>query len=179
MAALRNGVNTVIIPADNEPDLKEIDQTVRRKNLAYVGATPGKTSRINYFRTDGRLYLVDLPGYGYARVSREEKARWAKLMESYFQDEGRLITLGILIVDARHKPSADDVTMHRWFVESGCPEVVAANKVDKLKPSETEAALDLIRRTLELDAVPLIPFSAEKGTGREELARCILERCGR
>ena len=75
-----------------------INRLVSRKNMAYVGASPGKTTQINYFRVDGRAYLVDLPGYGYAKVSRAEKERWGKLMESYFQDEGEILTAGVLIV---------------------------------------------------------------------------------
>ena len=89
-----------------------INRLLNRKNLAYVGASPGKTTQINYFLVDDRAYLVDLPGYGYAKVSREEKERWGRLMESYFQDEAGLITLGVLIVDARHKPTDNDVEMH-------------------------------------------------------------------
>ena len=155
-----------------------INRIVNRKNLAYVGASPGKTTQINYFRVDGGAYLVDLPGYGYAKVSKAEKERWGRLMESYFQDEGGLITLGVQIVDIRHKPTADDVTMYSWFRDSGCPSVVVANKLDKLKKSQVEPALALIRDTLELpeDAL-LIPFSAEKGTGREELIRALLAAC--
>ena len=155
-----------------------INRLANRKNLAYVGASPGKTTQINYFRVDGGAYLVDLPGYGYAKVSKAEKERWGRLMESYFQDEGGLITLGVQIVDIRHKPTADDVTMYSWFRDSGCPSVVVANKLDKLKKSQVEPALALIRETLELpeDAL-LIPFSAEKGTGREELIRALLAAC--
>lgn len=156
-----------------------INRLAGRKNLAYVGATPGKTTQINYFKVDGRAWLVDLPGYGYAKVSRAEKERWGRLMERYFQDEGGILTVGVLIVDARHKPTADDVTMHNWFRESGCPEIVAANKLDKLKPREVEPNLALIRQTLELaDDEPLVPFSAEKGTGREQLIALLEAACG-
>ena len=105
-----------------------INRIVNRKNLAYVGASPGKTTQINYFRVDGGAYLVDLPGYGYAKVSKAEKERWGRLMESYFQDEGGLITLGVQIVDIRHKPTADDVTMYSWFRDSGCPSVVLSDE---------------------------------------------------
>ncbi len=147
-----------------------INRLVGRRNLAYVGATPGKTSQINYFKVDGKAWLVDLPGYGYAKVSRTEKERWGRLMERYFQDEGDILTVGVLIVDARHKPTADDIIMHNWFRESGCPEIVVANKLDKLKAREVEENLALIRQTLEMvDDEPLVPFSAEKGTGREQL----------
>ena len=151
-----------------------INRLLNRKNFARVGAAPGKTVHINYFRIDGAFYLVDLPGYGYARVSKGERDRWGKLMEDYFARPG-LLTLGVLIVDARHKPTADDCTMANWFKETGCPLAVAANKLDKLKKSEVAPNLAQIRTTLELgDDVPVIPFSAEKGTGKEELLRIIL-----
>lgn len=155
-----------------------INRLMNRKNLAYVGATPGKTTQINYFMIDGKAYLVDLPGYGYAKVSRSEKERWGKLMETYFQTGGQLITVGVLIVDARHKPTGDDVIMHNWFRESGCPEIVVANKLDKLKAREIEPNLARIRETLELaEEEPLVPFSAEKGTGREQLIGLLAAVC--
>ena len=127
-----------------------INRLLNRKNFARVGATPGKTTQVNYFLIDNRVYLTDLPGYGYAKVSKEERDRWGRLMESYFQEPG-LISLGVLIVDARHKPTADDVTMFQWFRGTGCPVVVVANKLDKLKKSEIEPNLQLIRDTLELE----------------------------
>ena len=155
-----------------------INRLLGRKNLAYVGASPGKTTQINYFLVDQQAYLVDLPGYGYAKVSKAEKERWGRLMESYFQDEGALITTGVLIVDIRHKPTADDVTMHNWFRQTGCPEIIVANKLDKLKRSQVEPALELIRQTLELDEDDhLVPFSAEKGTGKEELIGLLCQAC--
>lgn len=153
-----------------------INRLVGRKNFARVGATPGKTTHINYFLVDRRAYLVDLPGYGYAKVSQAEKDRWGRLMERYFQDEQQLITLGVLIVDIRHKPTADDVTMHAWFRQTGCPEIIVANKLDKLKKSQVEPALTLIRETLELtEEDALVPFSAEKGEGKEALIRLMTE----
>lgn len=148
-----------------------INRVLNRKNFARVGETPGKTVHINFFRIDEKAYFVDLPGYGYAKVSKSEKDRWAKLMEDYFSVPER-IDLGILIVDARHKPTANDVTMAEYFKSSGRPFVVVANKLDKLKKSELEPNMALIRQTLELDEkTRLIPFSAEKGTGRDELVR--------
>lgn len=178
---LRDGLPQVAFAGrSNVGKSSVLNRLVGRKNLAYVGAAPGKTSQINYFRVDGGLYLTDLPGYGYAKVSREEKERWGRLMESYFQDAGGLLTLGVLIVDIRHKPTADDGTMHAWFRESGCPELVVANKLDKLKPNQVEPALALIRETLEMGTEePLIPFSAEKGTGKEQLQARILRACGK
>jgi len=157
-----------------------INRLVNRKNLAYVGASPGKTTQINYFLIDQKAYLVDLPGYGYAKVSKAEKDRWGKLMESYFEDGGELITVGVLIVDIRHKPTANDLIMHDWFRQTGCPEIIVANKLDKLKKSQVEPALQLIWDTLELteDDI-LIPFSAEKGQGKDELISLLNEACGK
>ena len=155
-----------------------INRLLGRKNLARVGATPGKTTQINYFRIDGKLYFTDLPGYGYAQVSKAERDRWGALMEQYFAEPG-LISLGVLIVDARHKPTADDVTMCDWFKGTGCPVIVVANKLDKLKKSEIEPNLALIRQTLTLpEEALLIPFSAEKGTGKTELLAAISALCG-
>lgn len=152
-----------------------INRLLNRKNFARVGSAPGKTTHINYFRIDEKLYLVDLPGYGYARVSQQEKERWARLIQSWFDDPG-LMTLGILIVDARHKPTADDRGMADYFRSTGRPWAVVANKLDKLKKSEIESNMALIQETLEMgENVKLIPFSAEKGTGREELLRLILD----
>lgn len=151
-----------------------INRLLNRKNFARVGAAPGKTIHINYFKIDGAFYLVDLPGYGYAKVSKAERDRWGKLMEDYFARPD-LLTLGVMIVDSRHKPTADDCTMAQWFRDTGCPLIVVANKLDKLKKSEIEPNLQLVRETLELDEnAVLIPFSAEKGTGRDELLRAIL-----
>ena len=149
-----------------------INALTSQKNLARVGSAPGKTTQINYFLVDETFYLVDLPGYGYAKVSQAEKARWARLMEGYFASG--LITLGVQIVDARHKPTENDLTMSRWFLDAAFPYLVVANKLDKLKPSQIAPSLERIRQTLSLpDPVPLIPFSAEKGTGCEELRAAI------
>ncbi len=153
-----------------------INRILNRKNFARVGDKPGKTIHVNYFTIDKKAYFVDLPGYGYAQVSQSEKERWGKLMESYFAS-GR-IDLGILIVDSRHAPTNNDITMARWFLDSGCPFVVVANKLDKLKKSEIGPNLATIRRDLELpEDCPVIPFSAEKGTGKDELVKCILAAC--
>ena len=153
-----------------------INRLLQRKNFARVGDKPGKTIHVNYFTVDKKCYFVDLPGYGYAKVSQSEKDRWGKLMEDYFA-AGR-IDLGILIVDYRHPPTNNDITMARWFLDSGCRFVVVANKMDKLKKSELEPNLKTIRKDLELpEQCPIIPFSAEKGNGREELLRQILAVC--
>ncbi len=150
-----------------------INRLLNRKNFARVGNTPGKTIHINYFSIDKAVYFVDLPGYGYANVSKSERDRWGKLMEQFF-DTPDAITLGIQIVDARHKPTADDVTMAQWFMDTGCPMIVVANKSDKLKKSEQEPNVQRIRETLELpEETPVLLFSAEKGTGRDELLELI------
>ena len=156
-----------------------INRLLNRKNFARVGASPGKTTQINYFKIDSKLYLVDLPGYGYAKVSKAERDRWGKLMESYFHSPG-LITLGVLIVDARHKPTADDCTMCEFFRATGCPMIVVANKVDKLKKSQIQPAMDLIRETLQLtEEDALVPFSAEKGDGKDQVISLLMSACER
>ncbi len=151
-----------------------INRILNRKNFARVGDKPGKTIHVNYFTVDKTCYFVDLPGYGYAKVSQAEKERWGKLMEDYFA-AGR-INLGVLIVDARHAPTNNDITMARWFLDCDCPFVVVANKLYKLKKSEIIPNLQTIRDDLELpEECPVIPFSAEKGTGKDDLVRYILE----
>ncbi len=151
-----------------------INRLLNRKNFARVGSAPGKTTHINYFLIDKQLYLVDLPGYGYAQVSKQERDRWGRLIESWFADTS-LMTLGVLIVDSRHKPTADDCTMANFFKNTGKPFVVVANKLDKLKKSEIEGNIQRVRDVLELpDEVTVIPFSAEKGEGKQLLLDLIL-----
>jgi GTP-binding protein len=149
-----------------------INRILNRKNLARVGEKPGKTIHVNYFTVDKTCYFVDLPGYGYAQVSQKEKERWGRLMEDYFAADR--IDLGILIVDHRHAPTNNDITMARWFLDSGCPFVVVANKLDKVKKSQVASTLETIRKDLELpEDCPVISFSAEKGNGKEELLKHI------
>ena len=149
-----------------------INCLLRRRNFARVGSTPGKTVQVNYFLVDG-VYFVDLPGYGYARVSGDERRRWGELMEDYFSRPER-IDLGLLIVDLRHDPTADDVTMAEYFKASGRPFAVVANKLDKLKKSEIEPNLARVREVLSLsEDVRVIPMSSLKGYGREELLSLI------
>ena len=151
-----------------------INRILQRKNFARVGEKPGKTIHVNYFTVDSKAYFVDLPGYGFAKVAMKEKERWGKLMEDYFA--AQRIDLGVMIVDYRHPPTNNDITMVRWFMEAGCPFVVVANKKDKLKKSELIPNLQTIREDLELpDEVPVLPFSAEKGDGREDLIKLILD----
>lgn len=148
-----------------------INKLLNRKNFARVGDTPGKTVHVNYFLIDDRAYFVDLPGYGFARVSANEKKRWAKLMEEFFF-QNDCISFGVMIVDARHEPTADDKTMSDWFVGTGCPMTVVANKTDKLTKTGLEGCTAVIRNKLRLDeGRPVILFSAEKGTNRETLLK--------
>lgn len=164
---IRDGLPQIVFAGrSNVGKSSVINRLLNRKNLARTSASPGKTAHINYFMIDRTVYLVDLPGYGYAKVSMSEKARWAELMESYFS-EPDLITAGALIVDARHPPTGDDIVMAEWFRSSGCPVIVIANKIDKVKKSELDGKLSELSEKLAFDTV--IPFSAVKGNGREEL----------
>ena len=151
-----------------------INCLLNRKNFARVGNTPGKTVHVNYFLIDGRLYFIDLPGYGFANVAKEERDRWGRLMEDFFREKD-LFRVGVLIVDARHKPTADDMRMFQWFRSAGRPFLVVANKLDKLKKTEVESCLQQIRLTFGMEEQELLlPFSAEKGTGKEQLQREML-----
>lgn len=175
---IRDGRPTIVFSGkSNVGKSSVINRLLNRKNFARVGAQPGKTVHINYFLIDKTAYFTDLPGYGYAKVAKTERERWGALMEQFFAEEG-LITLGVMIVDSRHKPTADDVTMASWFKGTQCPLVIVANKIDKLKRSEIAPNLALIRETLELsEDVPVIPFSAEKGDGKELLLSEIMKYC--
>lgn len=145
-----------------------INSIVQRKNFARVGSQPGKTSQINYFLVDRSFYIVDLPGYGYAQVSKAERDRWGRLMEEYFASG--LITLGVQIVDARHKPTADDVTMMDWFKANALDVIVVANKIDKCKKSELPGNIARIRQTLDISQdTPIVCYSAETNSEREAL----------
>lgn len=171
---IRDGRPTVVFSGkSNVGKSSVINCLLNRKNLAHVGASPGKTTNVNYFLVADSLWFVDLPGYGYARRPQSELERWGKLMEDFFS-EPEHITVGIQIVDGRHKPTALDEQMSMLFESCGCPRIVVANKWDKLKKSEMEPNLALIRETLELDDdVLLMPFSAEKRLNRQELLAAI------
>jgi GTP-binding protein len=150
-----------------------INRILNRKNIARVASSPGKTVHINYFLIDKKAYFVDLPGYGYAKVSKAQRDRWSGLMEEYFSRADH-IALGVMIVDARHKPTADDATMAEWFNMSGGRRVVVANKTEKAKSSELEQNITRIRETLNLgEDTAIIPFSAQKGTNKDLLSAAI------
>ena len=183
---VRSAVKTADFPQDPLPQIvfagksnvgksSTINRLLNRKNFARVGNEPGKTIHINFLRIDDKVYFVDLPGYGYAKVSKKERDRWGRLMDEYFASEDTM-TLGFQIVDIRHKPTADDVTMANWFLQTGMPFAIIANKHDKIKKSQLEGSLQTIRETLHLpEEIPVIPFSAEKGTGRDEVLALILD----
>lgn len=171
---IRSSVPAVVFAGkSNVGKSSVINRILNRKNFARVGNTPGKTVHINYFLIDGKLYLLDLPGYGFASVSRSEKERWSVLMEQFFAEKN-LYSLGVLIVDARHAPTKDDVAMAAFFRQSAVPFLVLANKTDKVKSSEIASNLAQIRQTLALEEeIPLIPFSAQNGQGKDLLLAAV------
>ncbi len=146
-----------------------INSLMQRKSLARTSASPGKTQTINYYKVENSLYFVDLPGYGYTKVSESVKAGWGKMVERYLKQSSMLLKV-FLLVDIRHKPTADDRLMYSWIEEQGFEPVVLATKADKLGKNDKPKALKLIRETLSMkqeDA--LIAYSAETGEGREQV----------
>lgn len=157
-----------------------INKLVQRKSLARVSGQPGKTATINFFKVGNKFNLVDLPGYGYAKVSHAEKVRWANLVEGYFAQE-RNTALVIQIVDMRHKPTNDDIHMIEFLKNSGMPFVVVMTKKDKLKKTQQVQQYELIKSIIsEYGDIKLFPFSAQNGEGlqelREYIANCV-EKC--
>lgn len=156
-----------------------INCLTNRTKLARTSSTPGKTATINFYDIAGRYRLVDLPGYGYAQVSKTEQERWAKMIETYLSDRFNLVQV-IQLVDARHKPTKDDITMLNWIRSFGYSPVVVATKLDKLKKSQIERNLTTIYQMLELDDNSiLLPFSAEKRIGREDVLELLEITCGK
>ena len=154
-----------------------INCLTNRNKLARTSATPGKTATLNFYDIAGKYRFVDLPGYGYAKVSKTEQEKWAKMIEQYLSNRYNLVQV-IQLVDARHKPSKDDITMINWIRSFGYHPLVVATKLDKLKKSEIEKNLTTIYNTLELDdSALLLPFSSEKRPGREELLEIIDHLC--
>ena len=141
-----------------------INALVNHKGLARVGGTPGKTRIINFYAINDNFMIVDLPGYGYAKVSREERQSWGKLAETYLTTRNALKAI-VLLLDIRHEPSEDDKIMMQFIRESGRKLIVVANKSDKLKRAELQKHIDMIRNSLELpEEIEIIPFSAVKKT---------------
>lgn len=140
-----------------------------RKNLARVGNTPGKTRQINFYSLEGKLVLVDLPGYGYARVSKSEKAKWGKIIETYLNSRKQLVML-LMLVDIRHKPTTDDKIMYEWICSMGKPHIIVATKADKITRTHYPERINEIRKTLNIaPEIPVVPVSVTKKTGYTEL----------
>lgn len=151
-----------------------LNRLFNRKNLARVSSMPGKTITINFFKVENDVRIVDLPGYGYAKVAKGEKRRWAEMMEGYFQSP-RNIKLVVQLVDMRHKPSEDDYIMMRFLQDAGLPFIVAATKSDKLNKTQyNERKIALREELAEFgDNLTILPFSSEKGEGTEDLKKII------
>ena len=155
-----------------------INGLMNRKSLARTSAVPGKTQTINFYNINDVMYLVDLPGYGYARASQAEKERWGRLIERYLHTSKTLRAV-FLLVDIRHAPSAADQQMYAWICAQGLRPVVIATKLDKIKRSQREGCLRTVRRTLGMGEEDLLlPWSASARTGREEIWRVIEEKAG-
>ncbi len=147
-----------------------INGLCRRKGLAKTSGTPGKTRLINVFLLNETLHLIDLPGYGYAKVSKTEKESWGKMMEEYFSQSQDLKVM-LQLVDIRHEPTKDDVQMVNFLRDNGIPFIVAATKADKLSKAQRQRALHLVARTLAVQPWDIFPWSAETGEGRDAILK--------
>lgn len=146
-----------------------INALMNRKSLARTSSQPGKTQTINFYNVNDALYFVDLPGYGYAKVSQELKAKWGKMIENYLR-KSKQLKLVFLLVDIRHEPSENDRTMYDWVQKMGFQPVVIATKLDKINRSQTQKQVKLIREGLRASKeTVIIPFSAETKQGRDEI----------
>lgn len=153
-----------------------INALLNRKALARTSSQPGKTQTINFYHINDEFYFVDLPGYGYAKVSKEIQEKWGRMIEKYLTMSEQLL-LVFLLVDIRHEPSENDKAMYEWISESGFRPVIIATKLDKIKRSQKDKQLKLIRQSLGLDAdTVLIPFSAETKQGCEEIWQLMEEQ---
>lgn len=146
-----------------------INALMNRKSYARISATPGKTQTINFYNINDELYLVDLPGYGYARVSEKEKAQWGRMIERYLHDSKQLKAV-FLLIDIRHEPSANDKMMYQWIVEQGYQPVIIATKHDKIKRSQVQKHVKMLKEGLTLvPGTKIIPFSSVTKQGRDEI----------
>lgn len=154
-----------------------INGLINRKSLARTSSQPGKTQTINFYHVNDSMYLVDLPGYGYAKVSEEIKAKWGKMIERYLNTSSMLKAV-FLLIDIRHEPSANDKNMYDWIIHNGFQPIIIATKLDKIKRSQVQKQIKLIREGLEVvEGTPIIPFSAETKQGRDEIWELIGEFC--
>ena len=146
-----------------------INGLLNRKSLARTSATPGKTQTINFYNVNEEMYLVDLPGYGYAKVSEAEKIKWGQLIERYLHNSKQLKAV-FLLIDIRHEPSANDKMMYNWIVEMGYNPIIIATKLDKIKRSQIQKHVKMIKQGLELvPGTVVIPFSSTTKQGRDEI----------
>ncbi len=150
-----------------------INAVMNRKSLARTSAQPGKTQTINFYNVNDVFYLVDLPGYGYAKVNEEVKAKWGKMVERYLKKSKQLLAV-FLLIDIRHEPSANDRLMYDWIMNQGYHPIIIATKLDKLNRSQIPKAVKTVREGLKADKdTVIIPFSAQTKQGREELYELI------
>lgn len=157
-----------------------VNSLLNRKSLARVSATPGKTITVNFYDVDKKLYLVDLPGYGFAKRDRSEQAKWSALTDGFFTSnpDGDLLRLVVQLVDSRIGPTADDISMLNYLTESKIPHVIAATKTDKLNATERRKFAEIIENCPEAaHAKGVIMFSSKTGEGRDDLWRAILDSC--
>ena len=153
-----------------------INALMNRKALARTSAQPGKTQTINYYNINHDLYFVDLPGYGYAQVSVEIRAKWGKMVERYLHTSKQL-RLVFLLIDIRHEPSENDCIMYDWIVKNGYEPVIIATKLDKIKRSQIQKNLKIIRQKIQpVEGTIIIPFSAQTKQGKEEILQLIEDR---
>ena len=155
-----------------------INGLLNRKSLARTSSQPGKTQTINFYKVNQELYLVDLPGYGYAKVSNEIKAKWGRMIENYLHGSKQLKAV-FLLIDIRHEPSANDKDMYQWILAQGYEPVIIATKLDKIKRSQVQKQLKVLRQGLQVvPGTKIIPFSAQTKQGREEIWDLIDELTG-
>lgn len=175
---------TSSIPDNNMPEIafagksnvgksSLINALMNRKSLARTSAQPGKTQTINFYNINDELYFVDLPGYGYAKVSQQEKEKWGKMIEKYLR-QSKVLKAVFLLIDIRHEPSANDKQMYEWILSNGYSPIIIATKLDKINRSQIQKQVKLIKQKLEVEkGTVVIPFSAESKQGRDEIYELI------
>lgn len=172
------------IPQNNMPEIafagksnvgksSLINALMNRKSLARTSAQPGKTQTINFYNINDALYFVDLPGYGYAKVSRQEKEKWGKMIEKYLR-QSKVLKAVFLLIDIRHDPSANDKMMYDWILSNGFHPIIIATKADKINRSQLQKHIKAVKQGLEVDKDTIvIPFSAQTKQGRDEIYELI------
>jgi GTP-binding protein len=153
-----------------------INKICSRKNLARVSGVPGKTVTVNFYKIPGRMFIVDLPGYGYARVAKSEKDRWAGLIEGYLNNGRDAINLVVQLIDMRHPPSRDDFQMVNFLIDNQMPFIIVLTKADKLNKTQRTERMEAFRHEIPcFEEICVIPFSSTTGEGLEELRSVLLE----